>query len=149
MSNTTYTVFADSVATDFTRSKKDKAVAEAVRLLKAKSAVKVEVRTQTDTVVFADKRRNVTKVTKPFTKVIELPEDLQNAVPEGYAPAYARYRNGAVVLRREVDIEEDDSRYAVLSVAELKIVGYAETTRDAGAIMKEMGAVRKAARANA
>lgn len=147
MARTVYTVIADSTATEITKSKKEAAVAEAVRLLKSKAAIVVEVRTGAGTVVFTQKRRNVTVFTAPYTKEITLTEDLQKAVPAGYAPAYARYRNGAVVLRRETDEVEDPSRYAVLSVAQKEIVGYAPTTRAAGALMKEMGKVRAAARA--
>lgn len=148
--NTTkYTVRIDGVDTDFTRSKKETVVAEATRRLKAKEGYKVEVVTQAGNVVFTAARRKITKVTKPYTKTIELPEDLATAVPEGYAAAYARYRNGAVVLRREADIEDDDSRYAVLNVLTRTIAGYAETTRGAGQIMKGLGADRKAAKASA
>lgn len=71
-SNTKYTVQIDGVATDFTRSKKESAVTEATRRLKAKEGFVAEVVTQTGTVVFRAARRRVTKHTKPFTKTVEL-----------------------------------------------------------------------------
>lgn len=147
MARTAYTVTVDSVATDFTRSKKESAVAEATRRLAAKEGYVVEVVTQTGTVVFRAARRRVTKFTKPFTKVVELPSDIAGLVPDGYAAAYIRSRNGAVVLRREADIEDDDSRYAVLDIVANTLAGYSETTRGAGQIMKALGAARKAAKA--
>jgi hypothetical protein len=136
---TAYTVRVDGVDTDFVRTTKATAVTEAERRLSAKEGYKVEVVTQTGTVVFTAARRKVTKVTKPFTKVIEVSPEIAALVPEGYATAYERPRNGTVVLRREADIEEDDSRYAVLDTVAKAIAGYAETTRGAGKIMKALG----------
>lgn len=136
---TAYTVHVDGVATDFTRTTKATAVTEAERRLTAKEGFKVEVVTQTGTVVFTAARRKAAKVTKPFTKVVEVAPEVAALVPEGYATAYERPRNGTVVLRREADIEDDDSRYAVLDVVAKAIAGYAETTRGAGKIMKNLG----------
>ena len=136
---TAYTVRVDGVDTDFVRTTKATAVTEAERRLSAKEGYKVEVVTQTGTVVFTAARRKVTKVTKPFTKVIEVSPEIAALVPEGYATVYERPRNGTVVLRREADIEEDDSRYAVLDTVAKAIAGYAETTRGAGQIMKALG----------
>lgn len=136
---TAYTVHVDGVATDFTRTTKATVVTEAERRLAAKDGYKVEVVTQTGTVVFTAARRKVTKVTKPYTKVIEVSPEIAALVPDGYATSYERPRNGTVVLRREADIEEDDSRYAVLDTVAKSIAGYAETTRGAGQIMKSLG----------
>jgi hypothetical protein len=136
---TTYTVHVDGVATDFTRTTKATVVTEAERRLSAKEGFKVEVVTQTGVVVFTAARRKVTKMTKPFTKTVEVSPEVAALIPEGYAAAYERPRNGTVVLRREVDLEEDDSRYAVLDTVAKAISGYAETTRGAGKIMKALG----------
>lgn len=136
---TAYTVRVDGVDTDFTRTTKATAVTEAERRLTAREGYKVEVVTQTGAVVFTVARRKVTKVTKPFTKVVEVAPEVAALVPEGYATAYERPRNGTVVLRREADIEDDDSRYAVLDTVAKAIAGYAETTRGAGQIMKSLG----------
>lgn len=144
-SNKNYTIRLDDQDLAFTFSKKERAVAKALELLRQKWGYVAEVLTPAGNVSERFARRRITKHTKPFTKVIDLPEDLANVVPEGYAAAYARYRNGAVVLRREEDLEEDTSRYAVLSTLSKEIVGYSETTRGAGALMKEMGIARKAA----
>lgn len=142
---TTYHIVLDDQNLSFSFSKKDQASRKAVELLQQKWGYVAVVFTSGGKQVERFARRRITRHTPPFTKVIVLPEDLQDAVPDGYAAAYARYRNGAVVLRREEDLEEDTSRYAVLSTLSKEIVGYAETTRGAGALMRAMGEARKAA----
>lgn len=143
--STKYTLFVSGEATDFTRSTKSTVVDEAVAV-RADQKVEVEVKTGAGTTVFyaaAPKQRVITVFTKPFTKVVPLSDAEAGLVPQGYAPAYKRPRNGAVVLRRESDIPEDPSRYAVLDTVLAAIVGYAETTRAAGKIMEKVGASRK------
>lgn len=147
MSNTTYTIVLDTVAVDFTRSTKQTVINEANRLIKSKAGYKAEVVTSGGKVVHTVSRRKITKFTPAYTKTVELAPELAAAVPEGYAAAYERLRNGAVVLRRENDIPEDPSRYAVLNTLTKVIEDYAATTRDAGQIMKAMGKARKTAAA--
>lgn len=135
---TTYTLVIDGTATDFVRSTKATVIKEADARIAAKDGYKAEVVTSGGKTVHTVSRRKITKFTRPFTKVIDVPEDLADLVPAGYAAAYARYRNGAIVLRRESDIVEDPSRYAVISIVARSIAGYAATTRDAGQIMKSL-----------
>ena len=137
---TQYTIVVNGETTDFTRSKKETAVAQAQAVLGEKGNWKVEVVTQTGTVVFTAARRKPERFRAPaYTKTVALEPEIAALVPEGYAAAYERTRNGTVVLRREEDIVEDPSRYAVLDVVAKSLVGFAETTRDAGKIMKALG----------
>jgi hypothetical protein len=145
---TQYTVLVNGETTDFTRSTKATAVAHAESVLGEKGNWKVEVVTQTGTVVFTATRRKPERFRAPaYTKTVRLAPEIAELVPEGYAAAYERTRNGTVVLRREADIEDDDSRYAVLDVVAQELVGYAETTRAAGAIMKALGAAKSRVKA--
>lgn len=153
MSATKYNVEVQStkggefVATEFTRSEKAKAVAEANRITQEQK-FGARVVTGAGNVVHENaypKQRVITVFTKPFTKVIELDEELQTLVPEGYVAAYRRPRNGAIVLRREVDVEledgeQDEARYLVISEAEGARVGFAPTTRVAGKLMQGLKA---------
>lgn len=140
---TQYTVLVNGETTDFTRSKKETAVAHAQSVLAEKGNWKVEVVTQTGTVVFSAARRRPERFrARPYTKTVELTPEVAKLVPEGYAAAYERTRNGTVVLRREEDIVEDPSRYAVLDVVAKSLVGFAETTRGAGKIMKALGSAK-------
>lgn len=143
---TTYTVVLDGANTDIVRSKKESAVNQARTLLADRKGYRVQVVTGAGTVVFEAARRKITKFTKPFTKVVDLPEDIAALVPEGYAAAYTRPRNGAVVLRMEdPEVVEDPSLYAVLDTVAKTIADFAATTRDAGQIMKSLGKSRKVA----
>jgi hypothetical protein len=135
---TTYALVIDGTTTDFVRSTKATVVKEADNRIARREGYKAQVVTSGGKVVHTVSRRKITKFTPPYTKVIEVPEDLKDLVPAGYAAAYARYRNGAIVLRRESDIVEDPSRYAVISIVAKSIAGYAATTRDAGQIMKSL-----------
>lgn len=154
MATTTYTVQAaneqgEFVATGLKASKKDVAVAKA-EALRAEQKVAVQVVTGAGTVVFEaakPKLRVITVHTKPYTKDITdaLPDEVRALVPEGYTAAYRRPKNGAVVLRREVDLEledgeQDEQRYLVISEVKGKRVGFAPTTRAAGALMKGLKA---------
>lgn len=137
--NVTGGEFADA---DFTRSTKATVIAEGDSRRKS-DKVGYRVVTDKGTVVAeasVPKQRVITVHTPAFTKVIDLPEDLQKLVPEGYAAAYRRSRNGAIVLRREVDLEDDEARYLVISEAKGARVGGAPTTRAAGALMKGLKA---------
>jgi hypothetical protein len=144
---TTYALIVDDVVTDFVRTAKQPVIHEANLRIAAKKGFKAQVVTSGGKIVHTVARRKITKHTKPFTKVIDLPEALAALVPEGYAAAYRRPRNAAIVLRRENDIPEDDSRYGVIDEIAGEFAGFAETTRDAGQLMKALGAARKAAKA--
>lgn len=134
-----YTIFQGGEATEFARSTKATVVAEAERL-RTKDKVRdlIEVRTEAGTVVFALKEvksRVITKHTKPYTKTITLPDELQALVPDGYTAAYERPRNDAVVGRNlDADPEE---RYSVTRRSTGEQLGLVATTREAGQVMKE------------
>ena len=135
-----YTIFQGGEATEFVRSTKATVVAEAARLrTKEKVRDLIEVRTEAGTVVHSLKEvkaRVITKHTKPYTKTITLPEELQALVPEGYTAAYERTRNDAVVGRNlDADPEE---RYSVTRRSTGELVALVPTTRDAGQVMKGM-----------
>lgn len=139
---TSYTLTVAGEPTDFVRSTKATVVAEAEKTRKAGQKGAICVVTQTGFVAFelkAVKQRLITKTTKPFTKVVELPTELAARVPDGYVAAYARLRQNAIVLRNE-DADEE-SRYAVMQALTGDIVDYAATTREAGQIMKGMKVV--------
>jgi hypothetical protein len=146
MTSTKYFVQIDGVQTDKTFWKKSAATDAAQTALTAKQGFKVEVVTQTGTVVFTAARRKVTKFTSPYTKTVDIGL-YASLVPAGYVAAYQRLRNGAIVLRRETDEPEDPSRYAVLNTISCLIEGYAPTTRDAGQIMKAIGKAKAKATA--
>jgi hypothetical protein len=144
MATTRYVIAIDGANTDVKYSKKDRAINAARTHLAKKDGYVVQVFTEAGTEVFKAARRKVTKFTAPYTKTIDLPENLAALVPNGYVAAYARHRNGAVVLRLEdQDIVEDPSLYAVLDTVAGTLAGYAPTTRDAGKLMKALGASRK------
>lgn len=137
--STNYTLFAqvdvdgEFTSTEFTRATKSTVVA-AAEAYRVENKVAVEVRTAAGTTVFSlsrPKQRVVTRFTKPFTKTVTLRE---GTVPDGYVAAYERPQNHAAVLRNED--AEDESRYAVMDTATSTLIGYAATTRAAGALMK-------------
>ena len=135
-----YTIVINGTETDFARSTKATVVAEADRLrTKDKERGLIQVVTDKGTVVHELKEikaRVITKHTKPYTKTIELPTELQDLVPAGYTAAYERPRNDAVVGRNlDADPEE---RYSVTRRSTGEVVDLVPTTRDAGQVMKGM-----------
>jgi len=134
---TTYNLNVGGIAVGFARSTKATVVAKAEETRKGGEKSAITVTTDAGNVVFelkAAKQRLITKKTKPFTKVVELPEALLALVPDGYVAAYTRPRNDAAVLRNEG--AEDEERYAVSRLSTGEFLGFAGTTREAGAIMK-------------
>lgn len=131
---TKYTLNVNGVPTDFARSTKATVVAEA-ESRRAADKVAVSVTTDAGNVVFelaAPKQRVITVHTKPFTKVIDVDETIQELVLAGYVAAHRRPRNGATLLRN-MEVEKDE-RYAIVfdNGAETE---FASTTREGGAIM--------------
>lgn len=129
MANTTYTIIAGGESKG-TKSKKTQAVALATEL---RNELKVDVQVQTGagTVVFELKAPKKIKMSKPYTRVVSLPEGVE--VPDGFRVAYFRPRRKVAVLH---DIHEG---YRLLSTAtgELSEDVY-ETTRDCGKAMLEV-----------
>lgn len=139
MASTKYTLFVNDEATDFARSTKATVVAEALATRKGGEKNAIDVRTQAGTVVFAlkpVKSRIVTVFTKPYTKTVEVDDAIRALLPAGYDVAYTRPRNDAAVLRSQE--APRSSQYAVTRLSTGEVVGYAPTTREAGAIMKAM-----------
>ncbi len=139
MSNntTTYTAFLNDEATDFSRSTKATVVKHVEGLRQAGEKGALEVRTGTGHVAFAlkaIKTRVITKHTKPFTKTVEVPKALQALVVKGYVVAYTRPQNDTAVLRSKKAPKTES--YVVTRLSTGAILGYAETTRGAGAIQK-------------
>lgn len=142
MATTTYIVTTNGVADSKPFSRKDKAISAAEGAFAA-GAKSVSVATAAGTVVFSAAKSK--RYAKPFTRVVNLSPEHAELVPAGYVAAYERVRNGAVVLRRETDEPEDDSRYAVLDTTNGVLAGFGATTRHVGAIMKSLGNQHKSA----
>jgi hypothetical protein len=143
---TQYTAFLNGEATDFTRSTKATVVAHVEGLRKGGEKGALEVRTQTGHVAFAlaaQKTRNVTVHTKPFTKTVEVPKAIQRLVPKGYVVAYVRTQNDTAVLRSK----KDRSDLIVTRLSTGEVLGRATTTREAGAIQTANHVKRVAANA--
>jgi hypothetical protein len=131
MASTTYTILAevDGVESVSTAgiTKKAKAV-ELATELRNESKVSVKVQTSSGTVVFELKAPKKIKMSKPYTRVAQLPEGVE--VPEGFRVAYFRPRRKVAVLH---DIHEGYRLFRT-ATSELSEEVY-ETTRDAGKAM--------------
>ena len=149
-----YILTIDGEQTDFARATKSTVVDEMTKVRKGGEKRALSVVTDKGSVVAelkAVKTRLITKHTKPYTKTIELPAELAALVPEGYAAAYERPTKDAVVLRRESDeVEAFDEnaaefRYTVVQRSTCDLLGYAPTTRVAGAVMTKRERLKKSA----
>ena len=149
MASTKYTLEVQTekngefVATDFSRSTKATVVAEGDARRKAEK-VGYRVVTASGTVVAEASKPNqrvITFFTKPYTRTQEVGEAAA-LLPEGYVSAYARPRGGAV-LGRNMNAPKD-ARYVVVDERTNETLGFAPTTRAAGAIMTALTAKRKA-----
>lgn len=126
MATTKYTVFANDEARA-TRSAKPKAV-ELALALRNDERVDVRVETGAGTVVFEAKAPKRIRMSKPYTRVVELPEGIE--VPEGFRVAYHRPRRKVAVLH---DVHEG-YRLLHTGTGELSENVFA-TTREAGQAM--------------
>lgn len=138
MTTTTYIIRINGVQSEKTYGKKDRAVAVATEAFENGARV-VTVHTASGTEVFTAAKAKV-GAAAPYTRLVTLRTEHLALVPLGYAPAYERRRNGAVVLRRENDIPEDPERYAVLDTTNGLLAGFGGTTRHVGQIMKSLKA---------
>lgn len=95
MASTAYTLFINDEAQEKTFSVKAKAVAAAEA---ARKELKLPVRVETGsgTVVFSMKARKPQVKTKPYTRTVELPADVE--IPAGPRVAYTRARKNAAIL---------------------------------------------------
>lgn len=135
--NTKYTARINGTDTDFSRSTKATVVAHVEALRKGGEEGLLEVVTATGHVAFAlapVKHRVITRHTKPFTKTVEVPAALRKLVLKGYEVAYTRPANDTAVLRSKKAPKTE--AYVVTRLTTGAILGYAETTRGAGAIQK-------------
>jgi hypothetical protein len=126
MATTTYTVRAngEDIAT---RSNKAKAV-ELATAHRNDNAVDVQVVTGAGKEVFSMKAPKRIRMSKPYTRVVDVPEGV--TIPEGLRPAYHRPRRNALVLH---DFEEG---YRILNTKTGKLVkGNFPTSRAVGQAM--------------
>ena len=118
-----------------TRSEKPKAI-ELADKLRAEHKTTVTVTTDKGREVYVTKQRKAQKRTAPFTRVDErdyaklLGEGVR--IPRGFDVAYLRPRSTVATLRK---VTEDSVDYLVFDLASGGRAA-AETTREAGAIMK-------------
>lgn len=134
MTATKYTARINGTDTEFARSTKATVVAHVEALRKGGEKGLLEVVTGTGHVAFAiaaARTHNVTKHTKPFTKTIALPKGLH--LPKGYAAAYERPKNDALVARNLK--ASKDERYVVVRRTSGEVLGFTATTREAGQVM--------------
>ncbi len=141
--STEYTVLVNGEAQEKTFSKKAKAVEAAEAARKAEKRATVQVVTGAGTVVFELKGPKKIRMSKPYTRTVELPEGF--IVPEGLRPAYTRARKNLVILHDPTGGEEGEGSYSVHNGAtnETLVSGLA-TTRDSGAFCKTVKVPAKA-----
>lgn len=148
--STSYTVQAvngDEVTDIATKSVKAKAI-ELATAHRDENKVGVRVVTQSGTVVHEAAAPKKIKMSPRFTRVVELPENVE--IPEGFVARYVRPRaaGGLVVLHEQG--EGIEKPYALLSLKTGKVRGSRfATTRQAGAEMSRLAADAKAKLAQA
>lgn len=73
----------------------------------------------------------------------ELPASANDLIPDGYTPIHVRPRAQTAILRNKS--ADPEKKYAVLDMADRIIAGYANTTRRAGELMRDVNSKHKAA----
>lgn len=138
-STTTYTIKAQTVEGDFEdraiKGKKDVAIALATKI-RQDEKVTTQVWTSGGTLVFEMKARKPQKKTKPYTRVVDLPEGFE--VPEGKRVAYLRTRKGAAILH------DFDEQYWVYNLVTNSVMGSFSTTRQCGRFLADSVVVNEA-----
>lgn len=132
MATTTYNVFAATTEGEelvATKSKKQVAVdlAQSIRSGE-KRATRVE--TNKGTVVFEAKARKPQKKTKPYTRVVALPEGF--VVPDVERVAYLRSRKACAITH-----EWDEQLYRVRDLAGGEVLATFSTTRQCGRFLAD------------
>lgn len=135
MASTTYTVFANDVALEGTKSKKATAV-ELAKTVRADQRVAVRVETSTGTVVFEQAAPKTIKMSPQYTRTVELPEGFR--VPAGFRVAYTRNRKGIAIAHNA-----ETGEYRVINAKGHALAKNLETTRAAGAFCKTVEAPAK------
>lgn len=132
MATTTYNISVQTIEGDFeqveSRSKRDKAI-EVAQALRSERKATVQVHTGNGTLVFEQKARKPQRKTKPYTRVVELPEGF--TVPEGKRVAYTRARKGCAILH---DFEE---QYWVYDLKSNEVLASFGTTRQCGRFLAD------------
>lgn len=132
MATTTYIVSklveGEFVAVD-TKSKKATAL-DVAQTIRSDEKVTVRVVTGAGTEVLLLKARKPQKKTKPYTRVIDLPEDFK--IPASERPAYDRSRKGCVITH-----EHDEQIYRVRALNGARILGVFSTTRQCGRFLAD------------
>ena len=141
-STTKYSVLVNGVASEATFTKKAKAVEAAEAARKAEKRATVQVVTGAGSVVFELKGPKKIRMSKPYTREVELPEGF--VIPEGLRPAYTRMRKGLVILHDPTGGEDGEGAYSVHDAKTNKTLASGlATTRDSGAFCKTVKAPAK------
>jgi len=128
MHMTTYTITAGE-STE-TRSSKPKAI-ELATALRNSEGVAVSVTTAAGNTVFELDAPRKIRMSKPFTRVVPVPEGVE--VPDGFRFAYSRPRRGVAV------VHSPEQGYRLLNLKTSKLrKGSFETSRDAGKAVLEL-----------
>jgi hypothetical protein len=138
---TAYTVFVNDEALEGKPvAKKAKAVELAEAAAKSDKRANVQVRTAAGNVVHDIKGRKTIKMSRPYTRVVNLPDDA--VIPDGVRVAYTRNRKGLAIVH---DFGMEDGPYQVVNfVTGAVLASELETTRDAGAFCKTVKVPAKA-----
>ena len=139
MATTTYAISVQTIEGDFeqveTKAKKATAIerAQAIRLERKAT---VQVHTGNGTLVFEMKARKPQRKTKPYTRVVALPEGFK--VPEGKRVAYLRTRKNCAILH------DFDEQYWVYGLATNEVLASFGTTRQCGRFLADSVSVNDA-----
>lgn len=127
MASTTYTVLVNGEARE-TRSNKAKAV-ELATALRNDEQASVEVQTGAGKTVFEMAAPKRIKMSKPFTRTVEVPEGV--TLPEGTRAAYVKARKGLITLHRAN--AEQGEQYSLFDIKRGRELRQRfATTREAG-----------------
>jgi hypothetical protein len=132
MATTTYRIFKATTEGETlvaTKSKKSVAV-ELATQIRRDEKVGTRVETSAGTVVFEAKARKPQKKTKPYTRVVALPEGVE--VPEGKRVAYTRTRKNAAILH-----DAEEQLYTVIRYSTGEQLGTFDTTRQCGRFLAD------------
>lgn len=132
MATTTYDIRKQNVEGEFdsvsTKSKKAQAI-ELATSIRRDERVTTQVWTSGGTLVFEMKARKPQRKTRPYTRVVELPEGF--SVPEGKRVAYTRMRKGCAILH------DFDEQYWVYDLNTSEILASFGTTRQCGRFLAD------------
>lgn len=135
MATTQYTILKgatlDELAEVGTKSKRDAAIKLAEEIRKSEK-LSVRVVTGAGTVVLELKARKPQKKTKPYTRVVELPEGFE--VPANERVAYTRSRKGCAITH---EFAEDGGTYRVRDLKSGEVLAHFDTTRQCGRFLAD------------